>query len=133
MGQSSGMVGFSIPAKAYPELNPPEEDFGQTLGYYGIGNGFYIFWPLLGPSTLRDTIGSIGDWALNPFSFMQLVNLDAGVLTSDTTNVIAFGVRTVNDTSFRIGDWEYLKSVSLDPYEALRNAYIQKRVNKIAQ
>ncbi len=128
-----GMLGFLNPAEVYPELNPPEEDLGQTLGYHGVGNGFYIVWPIVGPSTLRDTIGDIGDWALNPVSFMQLINVDAGVLTSGTTNVVVYGVRTVNDTSFRIGDYEALKNAALDPYEAFRDAYIQNRISKIAQ
>ena len=128
-----GMLGFLDPAEAYPELNPPEEDLGQTLGYYGVGNGFYIVWPVVGPSTLRDTIGDIGDWALNPVSFMQLINVEAGVLTSGTTNVVVYSVRTVNDTSFRIGDYEALKNAALDPYEAFRNAYIQNRISKIVQ
>ena len=61
-----GVLGLFNPAKDYPHLNPPVEDFGQTLGYYSVGNGIYIIWPLFGPSTLRDTVGSIGDWALNP-------------------------------------------------------------------
>lgn len=128
-----GMLGFLDPAEAYPELNPPREDMGQTLGYYSIDNGFYIVWPLLGPSTLRDTVGSIGDWALNPFTFMQLINVDGGALTSDTTNAVAFGVRIVNETSFRIGDYEALKNAALDPYEAFRDAYIQNRLSKIAE
>lgn len=128
-----GMAGFLDPAKDYPDLNPPEEDLGQTLGSYGMGNGFYIVWPFFGPSTVRDTLGDLGDWVLNPVSFMQLVNIDAGALTSGTTNVIAFGVRTVNDTSFRIGDYEALKNAALNPYEAFRDAYIQNRISKIAQ
>ena len=130
---TAGMLGFFDPAKDNPKMNPHEEDFGQTLGYYSVGNGCYIVWPLLGPSTLRDTVGSVGDWALNPFSFMKLVNVDAGALTSDTTNVAMYCIRTVNDVSFRIGDYETLKNAALDPYEAFRNAYIQNRNSKIAQ
>jgi phospholipid-binding lipoprotein MlaA len=128
-----GMLGFLDPAADYPELNPPSEDLGQTLGRYSVGDGFYIVWPLFGPSTLRDSVGAVGDWALNPFTFMQLVNLDGGALTSDTTNVAMFGVRIVNDTSFRIGDYESLKNAALDPYEAFRDAYIQNRRSKIAE
>ncbi len=128
-----GVLGLFNPAQHYPEYNPPVEDLGQTLGHYAVGNGFYIVWPVFGPSTLRDTMGSVGDWALNPLSFMQLVHVEAGELTSGTTNMIVSGVRTVNDTSFRIGDYETLKNSALDPYEAFRNAYIQSRDSKIAQ
>ena len=130
---TAGCLGLFNVVRDKPSFNPPEEDFGQTLGYYRVGNGFYIIWPLFGPSTLRDSVGSIGDWALNPVSFMQLVNVDAGELTSTTTNVVAYSVRVVNDTSFRIGDYETLKNSALDPYEAFRNAYIQNRLSKIAQ
>ena len=80
-----GILGFFDPCGQYPEMNPPAEDFGQTLGYYSVGNGVYIVWPFFGPSTLRDSVGSIGDWAMNPVSFMQLVNVDAGALTSGTS------------------------------------------------
>jgi phospholipid-binding lipoprotein MlaA len=128
-----GMIGFYTPAKIRPEWNPPEEDFGQTLGRYNVGNGFYIVWPLVGPSTLRDTVGTIGDWAVNPFAFMKLINVQAGELTSNATNVTMFGVRTVNNTSLRLGDYEMLKSAALDPYEAFRNAYIQNRNSMIAE
>ncbi len=130
---TAGCLGLFNVVRDKPSFNPPEEDFGQTLGHYAVGNGFYIVWPLFGPSTLRDTVGSIGDWALNPVSFMQLVNVDASGLTSSTTNVAAYGVRVINDTSFRIGDYEALKNAALDPYEAFRNAYIQNRRSKIAQ
>jgi phospholipid-binding lipoprotein MlaA len=130
---TAGCMGFFNVVRDKPPFNPPIEDFGQTLGYYSVGNGMYIIWPLFGPSTLRDTVGSIGDWALNPVSFMQLVNVDAGELTSGTTNVIAYSVRIVNETSFRIGDYESLKNAALDPYEAFRNAYIQNRNSKIAE
>ncbi len=128
-----GMGGFLDPAADNPRMNPPPEDLGQTLGTYGMGNGFFIIWPVFGPSTARDTLGSAGDWALNPFSFMKLINVDAGALTSGTTNVAIYGVRTINATSFRIGDYEALKNAALDPYEAFRNAYIQNRASKVAQ
>jgi phospholipid-binding lipoprotein MlaA len=130
---TAGFLGFFDPVQDKPQFNPHQEDFGQTLATYKVGNGFYIVWPVFGPSTLRDTVGSVGDWALNPFSFMQLVNLDAGALTSGTTNVAIYSVRTINTTSFHIGDYEALKNAALDPYEAFRNAYIQNRNSKIAQ
>ncbi|BBO83493.1 hypothetical protein DSCO28_40590 [Desulfosarcina ovata subsp. sediminis] len=128
-----GVGGLFNPAKNYPGLTPPAEDFGQTLGLYHAGNGFYIVWPLFGPSTLRDTVGSVGDWALNPLTFIKLIQVDAGELTTTTTGAAVFGLRTVNDTSFHIGDYEALKNAALDPYEAFRNAYIQNRNSKIAQ
>jgi len=118
-----GILGFGNPAKRWPELNPSEEDLGQTLGTYGIGNGFYLVWPILGPSTLRDSVGMVGDWFLNPVSYVDPTEAYLGVRAYEI----------VNDTSFRIGDYESLKDAAIDPYVALRNAYIQNRKKKVEE
>jgi phospholipid-binding lipoprotein MlaA len=118
-----GILGFDDPAKNYPELQQGVEDLGQTLGSYGIGNGIYIVWPLLGSSTLRDTIGMFGDRFLKPVSYIEPVELSMGIT----------GLRTVNATSFRIGDYEAFKKAALEPYESMRNAYIQNRQKKILE
>jgi len=118
-----GVLGFGNPAKRWPELNPSEEDLGQTLATYGIGNGFYIVWPILGPSTLRDSVGMAGDWFLNPVSYVEP--------TEAYLEISA--VETVNKTSFKIGDYESLKEAAIDPYVALRNAYIQHRKKKVKE
>ena len=118
-----GVLGFGNPAKRWPELNPSEEDLGQTLATYGIGNGFYIVWPFLGPSTLRDSVGMIGDWFLNPVSYVHATEAYLEIWAIDT----------VNETSFRIGDYESLKEAAIDPYVAFRNAYIQYRKKKVEE
>jgi len=118
-----GVLGCGNPAKRWPELNTSEEDLGQTLASYGIGNGFYIVWPILGPSTLRDSVGMIGDWFLNPVSYVQPTEAHLEIRA----------VETVNKTSFRIGDYESLKEAAIDPYVAIRNAYIQNRKKKVEE
>ena len=116
-----GVLGFGNPAQKYPALNPDAEDLGQTLGSYGIGNGFYIIWPVLGSSTLRDSVGLVGDAFLNPINYVDPVEASYAIT----------GYRTINNLSFRIGDYESLKKAALDPYEAMRNAYFQLRQSKI--
>ena len=118
-----GVLGFGNPAKRWTELNPSAEDLGQTLGSYGIGNGFYIVWPFFGPSTIRDSIGMVGDWFLNPVSYVD----------SSETYLEILAVETVNETSYKIGDYESLKEAAIDPYVALRNAYIQHRKKKVKE
>lgn len=118
-----GVLGFGNPAEKHPELNPPEEDMGQTLAGYGLGDGFYLVWPLLGPSTLRDSAGMVGDRFLNPVGFVERWQ-DSLALSA---------TKEVNNLSFRIGDYESLKKAALDPYESFRNAYIQLRQSKIRQ
>jgi phospholipid-binding lipoprotein MlaA len=117
-----GVLGFGSPADKYPKLAPPDsEDLGQTLGNYGLGNGFYLVWPILGPSTLRDSIGRAGDFFLDPVSYVEPTEASIGIRAFDT----------VNNTSFHIGDYESLKKSAIDPYTALRDIYLQIRENKI--
>lgn len=118
-----GLLGFLDMTQAYPELNPKEEDLGQVLGVWGVGNGPYLFWPLLGPSTLRDTIGLVGGRMLDPVMYVDPTSLSAGVAALDKINAL----------SFRTGDYEALKDAALEPYEAFRDAYIQHREKSIAE
>ena len=84
---------------------------------YGIGNGFYIVWPILGASTLRDSLGFVGDLLLNPISYIDSTAWSVGV----------GAYRRFNDLSFRIGEYEAIKQAAIDPYRAVRDGYIQFR------
>jgi phospholipid-binding lipoprotein MlaA len=95
-------------------------DFGQTLGKYGVGFGFYLVWPVLGPSSPRDTVGFVGDWLLRPATY----------LSSNFFDPVSMGLyvhESVNTTSFHLGDYEALKGAAIDPYVAIRDAYVQHR------
>jgi phospholipid-binding lipoprotein MlaA len=116
-----GILGFNQFAQKHLNLKTSNEDLGQTLGSYAIGDGFYLVLPMLGPSTLRDAIGRAGDWFITPLNYAEPWELEWGL----------FIVDKLNRTSFRIGDYEALKDASLDPYVALRNAYIQNRRSEI--
>jgi phospholipid-binding lipoprotein MlaA len=118
-----GVLGLGDPAERWPELTASEEDLGQTLGSYGIGEGFYIVWPVLGPSTLRDSIGMVGDWFLDPIFYVEPYEVYLTMKTVDNVNAV----------SFRIGDYESLKDAAIDPYIAVRNAYIQNRKKKVEE
>lgn len=120
-----GLAGFLDPAKKRFNIDKQEEDFGQTLGFYKIGPVFYINWPVFGPSSLRDTVGTVGDFFLNPWNYLVefpvLVNVAVGV------------VARVNNVSLTIGEYEDLKEAALDPYIALRDAYHQYRRGKVKE
>ncbi len=121
---TAGCLGFGNPADQNPDLVVSTgEDLGQTFGKYGIGNGFYIVWPMLGPSTLRDSVGLVGDFFLNPLSYVEHSETLVAVKSFDL----------VNQTSFHIGEYETLKNSALDPYVALRNSYLQYREKKIKE
>lgn len=116
-----GLGGLADIATAI-DLKRHEEDMGQTLAVYGSGPAFYINWPFLGPSTLRDTIGRVGDAFLDPVNYLDWWYSGG-----------ARGVDTINETSLRIGDYESLKKAALDPYVALRDAFYQNRLSKIKE
>jgi len=118
-----GIAGVTDPAKKYLKLDISDEDLGQTLGAYGIGNGFYLVWPLLGPSTLRDSVGMVGDRFLNPITYVKPVEASVAIWSYDK----------INETSLHIGDYESIKEAAVEPYEAFRDAYIQYRNNKVKQ
>lgn len=119
-----GLLGIFNLTKKNPELNPAEEDIGQAFGAWGIGDGFYIVWPFLGPSTFRDSIGMVGDrLLLNPVSYIQPLEASLGVT----------GYQIVNDYSYHIGDYEALKEAAIEPYEAFRDAYLQHRRKMISE
>jgi len=123
INSTAGMLGFADLAQNNPDLTAGEEDLGQTFGTYGVGNGFYIVWPFLGPSTLRDTVGMAGDLFLNPAHYVQPAEAALGITAYEK----------VNNTSFHIGDYEAIKEASLDPYSAIRDAYVQYRNKKIKE
>jgi phospholipid-binding lipoprotein MlaA len=100
-----------------------EEDLGQTLGHYGLGHGIYIVWPIIGPSSVRDTVGFVGDIFLDPVHYIER--------RRDAIAISAYG--SMNDLSLRIGDYEALKEAAIDPYIALRNVYIQRRKNQVEE
>ena len=118
-----GILGFGAPAQSKLQIELSDEDLGQTFGAYGIGNGFYIVWPFIGSSTLRDTVGFAGDRFLNPISYVD---------PTEASIAISFYDR-VNETSFRIGEYEAIKEAAIDPYDAIRNGYIQFRSAKIEE
>lgn len=119
-----GLAGLFDVATTKFDLKEQEEDFGQTLGSYGFGPGFYINWPILGPSSLRDTFGLAGDFFLDPWNQVDLtIEENAGIYAYDK----------VNSTSLSLGEYEDMKKAALDPYVAFRDAYFHYRMNKIKE
>jgi len=99
-------------------------DLGQTLGIYGVGFGFYLVWPILGPSSPRDTVGFAGDWLLKPTTYISSNFFDP-------VTIGLYAHEAVNKASFHIGDYEALKAAAIDPYVAIRDAYVQSRMEDL--
>ena len=118
-----GMGGLFDTAKNDWHIPPSDEDTGQTLGTYGLGHGAYLVLPFFGPSSVRDTVGLGGDTLLNPLWY--LLDFQTGLEVT--------AVKTINNTSLRIGDYEGIKAMAIDPYLAIRDGYIQHRAGQVAQ
>jgi phospholipid-binding lipoprotein MlaA len=121
INSTAGVLGFSQVAQNHYDMHTSNEDLGQTFGSYDIGEGFYLFIPLIGPTTLRDSVGMVGDYFLTPINYAEPWELYWGLKGTDG----------VNTMSFHIGDYESIKEAAIDPYAALKNAYIQNRNKKI--
>jgi phospholipid-binding lipoprotein MlaA len=109
-----------------------DEDFGQTLGHYGVGSGFHIVLPFFGPSNARDTIGLVADGYISPLIYIE--NLEKYKIPNNIDQ--SLGILTVdiiNKTSLHLGEYESLKKDAIDLYPFLRDTYEQKRNSDIEE
>ncbi len=98
-----------------------KEDFGQTLGVYGVPSGPYIVWPIFGPSSVRDTGGAVVDVFSDPINYLE-----------EDKIVIGRKVAEVVDARERLLDLsEDIDRVSLDPYATVRSFYAQRRQSEV--
>lgn len=118
LNSTLGVLGFFDPATRWG-FEEDREDFGQTLGHYGVGHGFYIVLPLLSFSSLRDASGRLGNAYLNPINQIWDPELDDWVVYQ--------GLDGINDLSFEIDNYTSLYDSALDPYVFFRSAYVQTR------
>ena len=103
-------------------LEKHEEDFGQTLGFYGVPDGAYLVLPLFGPSTVRDSVGLIGDYFTDPEFYL---------VQERPWTWVVFGTRLVNVRANLLEAERVLDQAALDRYAFLRDAYLQRRRNLI--
>lgn len=97
-----------------------DEDFGQTIGYYGVGTGWYLMLPFLGPSSNRDLIGRGGDYFTGYGYYIDEPEVSYPMLAVD-----------VIDTRARLLPADKLLEEALDKYVLVRTAYLQQRLNKV--
>lgn len=119
-----GGVGALDPAT---EIGIPEhsEDFGQTLAVWGVESGPYLELPLLGPNTVRSAFGRIGDYALDPLTYI-------GSGTATTIAKASVTPTRIIDTRYRFSDLlDEVLYESDDSYTKVRNTYLQRRRNAI--
>jgi phospholipid-binding lipoprotein MlaA len=137
-----GLAGFFDVAK-HVNLVTPEEDLGQTLGFYGVKPGPYLMLPFLQPFTVRDFVGYVGDVFLNPINWLVVPIIEVEGVPSlidhedrMTSSIIQLGARVgeiVNERSRNLETYQGVEEATLDLYTAVRNAYLQKRAQAIRE
>lgn len=117
-----GFLGFGDPALQAFGLEAKPEDFGQTLGVWGVGEGPYLYLPIIGSLTIRDSVGFVGNSALHPATY---------VLGDFPEQAAYYSTDKVNLLSLHPGLYEDMKKYSLDPYISVRQVYLEYRRNKV--
>lgn len=120
VNSSVGLAGFGDPATRLG-VPDPNEDFGQTLGRWGIKPGPYLVLPLLGPSNFRDVIGGGVDAASRIWPWVLPADVSTGIGAVNVLNTRSLYLKTVKD----------LRTESVDFYAAVRDAYLQRRTSLI--
>ncbi|WP_028008247.1 MlaA family lipoprotein [Solimonas flava] len=120
MNSTFGLAGLLDPATMVG-LAKNDEDLGQTFGRWGVGEGWYLMIPLLGPSTNRDLIGRVGDNWTSPLQYSDFTFGERVAVT---------GAQAV-DTRAQLLDLDSVLDQQLDPYVFLRTAYLQRRLNLV--
>lgn len=111
-------IGGLFDVAQYMGLDKHEEDFGQTLGVWGVGQGAYVVYPLFGPNTLRDTPGLVVGAVTNVLFY---VSNPAVTIPLSVLGVVDLRARSESAIRFR-------NETALDPYVFTREAYLQRRI-----
>ncbi|HZZ13839.1 MAG TPA: VacJ family lipoprotein [Paraburkholderia sp.] len=110
-------VGGLFDVATLAKLPKHDNDLGLTLGHYGVPAGPYLVLPLFGPSTVRDAVGSIGNYYVNPLSYIH----------PDGLSWALYGLNVVNTRANLLNASDVLEGAALDKYSFVRSAYLQRR------
>ena len=116
-----GVFGFGDPAGIeFNITTEDDEDIGQVLASWGIGEGCYIVLPFLGPSTVRDSFGLVGDAFLKPTTYIG----------DFSTSLSVEGGYYVKREAIHLGEYDDIVKATVDPYVSIRDMYMQYREGK---
>ena len=120
LNSTFGIVGL-LDIASEAGLQKHNEDFGQTLGKWGVPSGPYLMLPLLGPSTLRDTAALPADWWADPWAHKDPVNV----------RNIGIGVRAIDQRATVLEASNLFEEAALDRYEFIRDGFMQRRQSQV--
>ena len=132
-----GILGIWDPAAALGLEEKGKEDFGQTMGVWGANSGCYFVLPIMGPTTVRDAAGLVGNFFLDPVYHVthnsEIHNGLVGNSNYSEHNLFYYrGTGAVDFRAKNIESWDSLEENSIDLYASLKSLYLQNRKQKIA-
>lgn len=98
------------------------EDFGQTLGVWGLGTGPYLYLPIIGPSSIRDGVGRVADIFMDPLTY----------LLDEDLQIARYSATAIHTRSENLGLTDDIDRISLDSYATKRSLYFQSRENEVS-
>mgnify|MGYP006132592409 CR=1 FL=1 len=133
---TAGILGFFDPATKLGFEDQGKEDFGQTMGVWGVESGCYFVLPILGPTTTRDVVGTVGNVFLDPvYQITHNTEISNGVVgNGNYSEHNYYYFRGTGAVDFRAKNIEAFDSVeenSIDLYASLKSLYLQNRAKKI--
>jgi phospholipid-binding lipoprotein MlaA len=120
-----GIAGLFDPAKDYWGIEKSAEDFGQTLGRWGVGPGPYLVLPFLPPLTVRDGIGKGVDGLLDPLNWLIPYNI--------VQRIAVKAGEIINERALNIELFQGFEESVIDMYSAVRHAYLQRRERSVRE
>jgi len=126
-----GVLGLFDPARNWFGLEPHKEDFGQTLGHYGVGSGFHIVLPFFGPTNLRDLSGDFIDFYVNPIYYVDVRKYNIVQNTYQGWALITY--KEFNKMSIYTKEYDSVREDALDLYPFIRDLYEQNREKLIKE
>ncbi len=132
-----GILGIFDPATKLGLKEQGKEDFGQTLGKWGMDSGCYFVLPILGPTTVRDAVGKVGNVFIDPvYQVTHNTEIDNGVVGNASYSEHNYyyyrGTGAVDFRAKNIESWESLEENSIDLYASLKSLYLQNRDKQIS-
>lgn len=127
LNSTVGIGGIVKVSDEFEALDTSKEDFGQTLGSWGIGHGFYLVLPFLGPTSLRDFAADFVDDAVEPIPSPN------SQIDDTTDRALLRAVEIINDFPFLMDLYESMSRSAIDSYASMRDAYAQRRARQVAE
>ena len=126
-----GILGFANPASKLG-LKNQQEDVGQTLGAYGVEAGCYFVLPVLGPTTIRDSVGMVADTIIDPFAQITLREKELANISGNKIDYFSVqGANAIDFIAENMTNMDSLEKNSIDEYAAIKSLYLQNRDKKI--